>query len=243
MNYDLTPDSNLSLSALVYDHETGKGRPYFYDELTLDQYWVNYTGKISGTDVKGIVYLNRAEKTAFQDSANDDYASLLRQEEMPANVWGVDFQTNLTLGESTGLTLGAAYKRASWDYDDIYTSGTRTVGATGKQQSVSPFANLNLRFPEKHVIITLAPGMTGSKHLMVQTGTLRAVLASQLMTIILIPAPRAVCLPKPVSPGTWTTKPQSGPLAARGSVLPAYSNFTRSMSGVGNLLPGSQSRP
>ncbi len=101
------------------------------------------------------MYLNRAEKTAFQDSANDDYASLLRQEEMPANVWGVDFQTNLTLGESTGLTLGAAYKRASWDYDDIYTSGTRTVGATGKQQSVSPFANLNLRFPEKHVIITL----------------------------------------------------------------------------------------
>jgi outer membrane receptor for ferrienterochelin and colicin len=155
MNYDLTPDSNLSLSALYYDHETGKGRRFFYDELTLDQYWLNYTGKISGTDVKGLVYLNRADKTAYQDSANDNYASLLRQEEMPATVWGADIQTTLALGETTGVTLGAAYKRASWDYDDIYATGTRKVGADGSQQFVSPFANLNLRFLEERVIVNL----------------------------------------------------------------------------------------
>jgi outer membrane receptor for ferrienterochelin and colicin len=155
VNYDLTPDSNLSLSALVYDHETGKGRQFFYDELTLDQYWLNYTGKVGCTDVKGLVYLNRADKIAFQDSANDDYASLLRQEEMPAMVWGADLQTTMTLGQTTGLTLGAAYKQASWDYHDIYAKGTREVGADGSQQFVSPFANLDLRFPEERVIVNL----------------------------------------------------------------------------------------
>jgi len=155
VNYDLTPDSNISLSALVYDHETGKGRQFFYDELSLDQYWLNYTGKVGDTDIKGLVYLNRADKTAFQDSANDNYTSLLRQEEMPATVWGADFQTTLALGDTTGLTLGAAYKQASWDYDDIYVASTRKVGADGSQQFVSPFANLDLRFLEERVIVNL----------------------------------------------------------------------------------------
>ncbi len=184
------------------------------------------------------MYLNRAEKTAFQDSANDDYASLLRQEEMPANVWGVDFQTNLTLGESTGLTLGAAYKRASWDYDDIYTSGTRTVGATGKQQSVSPFANLNLRFPEKHVIITL-----GARYDWIKTSD-GANWDSQGSA------------GKPAYDNNFDTgsegslSPEAGiswhlddkttirASGGKGSVLPAYSNFTRSMSGVGEPITG-----
>ncbi len=101
------------------------------------------------------MYLNRADKTAFQDSANNNFASLLRQEEMPATVWGADFQTTLALGDTTGLTLGAAYKRASWDYDDIYVASTREVGADGSQQFVSPFANLDLRFMEERVIVNI----------------------------------------------------------------------------------------
>jgi len=155
VNYDLTPDSDLSLSALYYDHETGKGRQFFYDELTLGQYWLNYTGKVGGTDVKGLVYLNRADKKAFQDSGKDDFASLLRHEEMPATVWGTDLQTTLALGDTTDLTLGGAFKQASWDYDDIYVGSTRKVGADGSQQFVSPFANLDLRLMEERVIVNL----------------------------------------------------------------------------------------
>ncbi|MDZ7664158.1 MAG: TonB-dependent receptor [Desulfotignum sp.] len=59
------------------------------------------------------------------------------------------------MGDTTGLTLGAAYKRASWDYDDIYATGTREVGADGSQQFVSPFANLDMRFMEERVIVNL----------------------------------------------------------------------------------------
>jgi len=42
VTYDLTSDSDLSFAGLYYDHETGKGRKFFYDDLTLDQYWMNY---------------------------------------------------------------------------------------------------------------------------------------------------------------------------------------------------------
>lgn len=53
------------------------------------------------------MYLNRADKTAFQDSANNNFASLLRQEEMPATVWGADFQTTLALGDNNGPDFGS----------------------------------------------------------------------------------------------------------------------------------------
>ena len=47
-SYDLDDRSSLEFSALYYDHETGKGREFFYDELQLNQYWMNYTRQTAG---------------------------------------------------------------------------------------------------------------------------------------------------------------------------------------------------
>jgi len=153
--YDITPASDISLAALYYDHETGKGRQFFYDELTLDQYWMNYKHDGESFDLKGLLYLNRADKTAFQDTAKDNYSSLLRIEEMPSTTWGADFQGTIPFGAGTKFTLGAAYKEASWDYDDEYVASTRDVGAEGKQRFISPFANLDFRLLDDNLIVNL----------------------------------------------------------------------------------------
>lgn len=153
--YDLTSASSISFAALYYDHETGKGREFFYDELTLDQYWITYKHDGEALDLKGLIYLNRADKTAFQDTASNNYASLLRMEEMPSTTWGADFQGTIPFGSRVKLTLGAAYKKASWDYDDEYVASTRDVGAEGKQRFISPFANLDLRFLDSSLIVNL----------------------------------------------------------------------------------------
>lgn len=153
--YDLNPSSDLSFAALHYDHETGKGRKFFYDELTLDQYWMKYSLKRNSVDLKGLVYLNRADKTAFQDTANDNYTSLLRKEKMPCTTWGVDIQGTVPFRSWAKLTLGAAYKQAIWDYDDDYIASVRDVGAEGEQQFISPFANVDFRFLDESLIINL----------------------------------------------------------------------------------------
>ena len=153
--YDLTSDSDLSFAALYYDHETGKGREFFYDELTLDQYWMNYNHDGESSDLKGLVYLNRADKTAFQDTAKDNYSSLLRMEEMPSTTWGADFQGTIPFGSRTKFTLGAAYKETSWDYDGEYVASPRDVGAEGKQRFISPFAILDFHFLDDDLIVNL----------------------------------------------------------------------------------------
>lgn len=153
--YDLSAESDLSFSALYYDHETGKGRQYFYDELTLDQYWVNYRRDGDFLDLKGLIYYNHADKTAFQDTASDNYFSLLRMEEMPSTTWGADFQGTMPLGRQTSLTVGAAYKEVSWDYDDEYVASTRDVGADGKQVFLSPFANIDFHFLDDKLIMNM----------------------------------------------------------------------------------------
>ncbi|MEF3168954.1 MAG: TonB-dependent receptor [Deltaproteobacteria bacterium] len=153
--YDISPGSDLSFAALYYDHETGKGREFFYDELTLDQYWMQYNHDGESFDLKGLVYLNRADKTAFQDTAKDNYSSLLRKEEIPATTWGADFQGTIPFGPQTKFTLGAAYKESSWDYDDEYVASTRDEGAEGKQSFISPFANLEFRFLDNNLILNL----------------------------------------------------------------------------------------
>lgn len=153
--YDLTSNSDISLSALYYDHETGKGRQFFYDELTLDQYWMKYNIDGDALDFKGLVYLNRADKTAFQDTASDNYASLLRMEEMPSTTWGADLQGTLPIGNVNHLTFGAAYKDVSWDYDNEYVASTRDAGADGRQRTISPFVNLDLRFLNEDLIFNL----------------------------------------------------------------------------------------
>ncbi len=153
--YEITPESDISLAALYYDHETGKGREFFYDELTLDQYWINYKYKEEYFDLKGLVYFNRADKTAFQDTAKDNFSSLLRKEKMPAATWGADFQGILPLGPETKFTLGVAYKETSWDYDDEYITSSRDVGAEGKQRFISPFINLDFRLLDDNLIVNL----------------------------------------------------------------------------------------
>jgi iron complex outermembrane receptor protein len=155
VTYDITPASEISLAGVYYDHETGKGRKFFYDELTLDQYWMNYKHDGESIDLKGLLYLNRADKTAFQDTAKDNYSSLLRMEEMPSTTWGADFQGTIPFGARTKFTLGAAYKEASWDYDDEYVASTRDVGAEGKQRFISPFANLDFRLLDDNLIVNL----------------------------------------------------------------------------------------
>ncbi len=153
--YDITSESDISFAALYYDHQTGKGREFFFDELTLDQYWISYNHDGEALDLKGLVYLNRADKTAFQDTASNNYSSLLRMEEMPSTTWGADFQGTMPFGLRTKFTLGAAYKEATWDYDDIYVGSTRDVGAEGEQRFISPFANLNFRFLDDNLIVNL----------------------------------------------------------------------------------------
>lgn len=153
--YDLSPGSDISFTALYYDHETGKGRHFFYDELALDQYWMNYTHKADSFDLKGLVYFNRADKTAFQDSASDNYSSLLRMEEMPSMTWGADFQGTVPFGSQTKLTVGAAFKNITWDYDNEYVASTRDAGANGKQRFISPFTNFDFRFLDNDLIVNI----------------------------------------------------------------------------------------
>ncbi|GAB6161633.1 TonB-dependent receptor [Desulfothermus naphthae] len=155
LTYDLTYNSNLSLAALYYDHQTGKGRRYFYDDLTLGQYWMNYTYKGKAFDLKGLVYINQADKAAYQDTAKDNYSSLYRKEEIDPTTWGADFQGNISLNSMAKLTLGVGYKETSWDYDNKYVSITRKAGAEGKQRFISPFANLDFHFFDNHLIVTI----------------------------------------------------------------------------------------
>ncbi|MFN2354786.1 MAG: TonB-dependent receptor plug domain-containing protein [Desulfopila sp.] len=156
ITYDLTPSSELSFSALLYDHETGKGREFFYDELMLDQYWLNYSHKAENLDLKGLVYLNRADKTAFQDTATDDFTSLFRQEKFDGtHSWGADLQGTILSWDPTRLTLGASYKLAVLDYDEDFPGSSRDAGAKGEQQFVSPFVNLDTRFFDDSLIVNL----------------------------------------------------------------------------------------
>lgn len=156
VTYDLTPSSDLSFSALLYDHETGKGREFFFDELTLDQYWLNYARKGETLDLKGLVYLNRADKTAFQDTARDNFTSLFRKEKFDGtHAWGADLQGSILNWSPTRITLGATYKEAVLDYSEDFAGSTRDAGAEGEQQFISPFVNLDARFLDDRLIVNL----------------------------------------------------------------------------------------
>jgi len=154
--YDLGPSSEISLAALYYDHDMGQGRKFFHNDLQLDQYWLKYAhaGQLFG--LKGLVYLNRADKTAFQDSADNNYTSPFRDEKFKgAYTWGADLQGTLLHWKSAQFTLGAAFKEASFEYDEDYHGTTRDAGAEGAQRFVSPFANLDFRFLDERIILNL----------------------------------------------------------------------------------------
>lgn len=156
--YDFGPQTNLSMTSLYYDHETGKGREFFYDELQLDQHWLNFSHQGELLELKSLVYLNRADKTAFQDKS-PDFDFLLRKEEAPSDTWGADLQGTLALSSWARLTLGAAFKEISWDYDNIFTQKSgqpdRDEGAEGKQRFISPFSSLDLRLLDDSLLVSL----------------------------------------------------------------------------------------
>lgn len=153
LTYDLSPSSYISLAGLYYDHETGKGREYFYDDLTLGQYWMDYRYGGEAFDFKGLVYYNSADKYAYQDTAKDNFSSLFRTEHMPATVWGTDLQGTVPMGSSSKFIFGVAYKQADWKYDNDYEDSARDEGAEGKQKIASPFINLEFRFLEESLIV------------------------------------------------------------------------------------------
>jgi iron complex outermembrane receptor protein len=157
VTYDLSPSSDLSFAALYFDQYSGQGREYFYnDPLQLDQYWMNYNQKGDTFGLKGLVYLNRADKTAFQDTANDNFTSPFRDEKFNGTyTWGADLQGTLFNWKSVQLTFGAAFKEAKFDYDEDYPGSDRDAGAEGKQQFVSPFANADFRFLDDSLIVNL----------------------------------------------------------------------------------------
>jgi outer membrane receptor protein involved in Fe transport len=134
----------------------GKGREFFYDELTLDQYWLTYSQKMDAVDLKGLIYLNRADKTAFQDTANDNFTSLFREEKFDGTyVWGADLQGTINNWEPLSITLGAAYKEAKLDYDEDFPGSDRDAGAEGNQYFISPFVNADLRLLDESLIVNL----------------------------------------------------------------------------------------
>ncbi len=144
LSYALSPDADLAVSALHYQHETGKGRKYFYDELELNQFWMNIERRGADMDFRGLAYVSLVDKTAFQDSTADTYTSLLRKEKMTPLTAGADIQGTWALGGGARGTVGLAGKYVSWDYDDQYVKGNREVGAEGRQQFIAPFANVDM---------------------------------------------------------------------------------------------------
>ena len=151
--FDLPRQGNVSLSALYYDHFTGKGRPFFSDELTLQQYWLNYRQRLGNVDVRALAFYNDADKLAFQDSARDDFASLLRTEELPTTTRGVDLQGSLEIGARSQLTAGAVVKQIDWEFIENYIDSPRLGGASAEQDAYAVFANWHWRSRRSRVVI------------------------------------------------------------------------------------------
>jgi iron complex outermembrane receptor protein len=144
------------LSALYFDQDAGQGREFFHNDLQLDQYWLNASHDAESFGLKGLVYLNRADKTAFQDSSNDNYTSLNRKEKFKGNqTWGADVQATLSNLKPVQFTFGASFKNAELNYDEDYPGSARDAGAKGVQQFISPFFSMDCRFLSDNVIMNL----------------------------------------------------------------------------------------
>ncbi|MGQ9671480.1 MAG: TonB-dependent receptor plug domain-containing protein [Desulfosoma sp.] len=163
--YNVTPTSEISLAALYYDHDMGQGREFFHSDLQLDQYWLNYYHKGEALGLKGLVYLNRADKTAFQDTASDNYTSAFRDEKFKGTrTWGADLQGTLLNWDAAQITVGASFKEAKFEYDEDYHGSTRDAGAKGTQQFISLLANLDMRFLNDSLIVDV-----GGRHDWIKT--------------------------------------------------------------------------
>ena len=152
----LNERTDISFSALYYDHEMGKGREYFYDDLKMDQYRLGITYNGNQIDWSGMVYLNRAEKTAYQDSYNSAADSYTpdRNEMFPGNeVWGAEYQNTAKLFNFATVTTGLAYKGISMDYDVDYLTSSRDTGASGRQETAAAFVDVTAEFLDSRLLI------------------------------------------------------------------------------------------
>lgn len=155
-DYDFGSSSHVSLAALYFDQDAGQGREFFHNDLQLDQYWMNASHTAGNLGLKGLVYLNRADKTAFQDSSNDNYMSLNRKEKFKGTkTWGADAQGTLSGSGNLQFTFGASYKNAELNYDEDYIGSTRDAGAKGVQQIISPFFNMDAKFLSDTLMVNL----------------------------------------------------------------------------------------
>jgi outer membrane receptor protein involved in Fe transport len=146
--------TDISLSGLYYDHEMGKGREFFYDELMLDQYRLGVNRSGDAVDWQGMLYLNRAEKTAIQDRRAAGVFIPDREEIFPENiVWGGELQNTIPLFGRGALATGVAYKHVFMEYEEKPMTGDRQVASSGQQQFVSPFIDLTTRFMDNRLIV------------------------------------------------------------------------------------------
>ncbi len=153
--YDLTSSSDISIAALYFDQDAGQGRKFFHNDLQLGQYWMNYTNTGDNLGLKGLLYLNRADKTAFQDQG-PDYDYLQRTENFrDVSTWGMDLQGTILNSKPVQLTVGAAYKEVNWDYDEDHLEPVRQVGAEGQQRFIAPFLNADFRFFDDNLIVNV----------------------------------------------------------------------------------------
>lgn len=154
--YSFNERTDMSFSALYYDHEMGKGREYFYDDFQTDQYRLGLTFRGDRTDWTGLVYLNRAAKTAYQDKFVSSGNSYIpdREEMFPENiVWGAEIQNTARLSDMITLNTGLAYKRVAMDYDEDYKTGEHDLGASGRQETLSPFLDITAKFFSEKLLL------------------------------------------------------------------------------------------
>ncbi len=145
--------TDISLSGLYYQHESGKGREYFYDDIILDQYRMGFSHRGDVMDWAGMLYLNRADKTAYQDKRAAGVYVPDRDEKFPENiVWGGEIQNTIPLLERALLTGGMAYKRVSMEYEEDPVTGDRDVASSGRQEFFSPFMEVTARFMDDRLI-------------------------------------------------------------------------------------------
>ena len=153
ISYDFSENTYLSFTALYYNYNAGQGRENFYNEMLLDQYWMNLVHDGDMFNLQGTLYLSRADKTAFQDK-KPNYDVLHREEKMKGtHTWGGDLQGTLVSFKNVNVTLGSAYKDVNWNYEEEHHVSTREVGAEGKQQFVSPFISADLRLFDESLIL------------------------------------------------------------------------------------------
>ncbi|MFW5699493.1 MAG: TonB-dependent receptor plug domain-containing protein [Bacteroidota bacterium] len=156
LSYDFNSRSKLELTALYFNQDAGQGREFFRQELMLNQYTLNYSQLFNSFRFSGTAYLNRADKTAYQDNAADNYTSLNRKEKFK-NMYstGIDAGVTFYKWKLMDVTLGTAYKYTFFDYSVDYINSERDAGALGEQQHVSPFLFTDIKLLDNTLFLNL----------------------------------------------------------------------------------------